>query len=119
SSDASSAAEEEEEIWENTFDWLYNLTEKISEALREQTRIERQYNKILKDRFGTSADLLQNVYDQIAALEYQAELEKEMIERRTEEMNKLMKDNSDLNKYAIYNWDAQTIEINWDEIDKV
>lgn len=119
SSSASSAAEEEEEIWENTFDWLYNLTEKISEALREQTRIERQYNKILKDRFGTSADLLQNVYDQIAALEYQAELEKEMIERRTEEMNKLMKDNSDLNKYAIYNWDAQTVEINWDEIDKV
>ena len=119
SSSASSVAEEEEEIWENTFDWLYNLTEKISEALREQTRIERQYNKILKDRFGTSADLLQNVYDQIAALEYQAELEKEMIERRTEEMNKLMKDNSDLNKYAIYNWDAQTIEINWDEIDKV
>lgn len=119
SSSASSAAEEEEEIWENTFDWLYNLTEKISEALREQTRIERQYNKILKDRFGTSADLLQNVYDQIAALEYQAELEKEMIERRTEEMNKLMKDNSDLNKYATYNWDAQTIEINWDEIDKV
>lgn len=119
SSKTSSAAEEEEEIWENTFDWLYNLTEKISEALREQIRIERQYNKILKDRFGTSADLLQNVYDQIAALEYQAELEKEMIERRTEEMNKLMKDNLDLNKYAIYNWDAQTIEINWDEIDKV
>lgn len=119
SSSNASATEEEEEIWENTFDWLYNLTEKISEALREQTRIERQYNRILKDRFGTSADLLQNVYDQIAALEYQAELEKEMIERRTEEMNKLMKDNSDLNKYAIYNWDAQTIEINWDEIDKV
>lgn len=118
-SSSTSSAAEEEEIWENTFDWLYNLTEKISEALREQTRIERQYNKILKDRFGTSADLLQNVYDQIAALEYQAELEKEMIERRTEEMNKLMKDNSDLNKYATYNWDAQTIEINWDEIDKV
>lgn len=112
-------AEEEEEIWENTYDWLYNLTEDINEALRERERIERRYDEILKDRSTTYQDLLDNVYDQLDALQKEYDLQEEMLQKRTEEMQRYLKENQELSKYATFNWEDQTIEINWDEIDKV
>lgn len=122
SSSAGNTAEEvteEEEIWENTYDWLYNLTEDINEALRERERIERRYDQILKDRSSTSQDLLQNVYDQLDALQKQYDLEEQMFNKRKEEMQRYLKENQNLSKYATFNWNDQTIEINWDAINKV
>ena len=119
SSSSTSSAAEEEEVWENTFDWLYNLTEDINEALRERERIERRYDEILKDRSTTYQDLLDNVYDQLDALQKEYDLQEEMLQKRTEEMQRYLKENQELSKYATFNWEDQTIEINWDEIDKV
>lgn len=112
-------AEEEKEIWENTYDWLYNLTEDINEALRERERIERRYDEILKDRSTTYQDLLDNIYDQLDALQKEYDLQEEMLQKRTEEMQRYLKENQELSKYATFNWKDQTIEINWNEIDKV
>ena len=119
SSSSKKEAEEEKEIWENTYDWLYNLTEDINEALRERERIERRYDEILKDRSTTYQDLLNNVYDQLDALQKEYDLQEEMLQKRTEEMQRYLKENQELSKYATFNWEDQTIEINWDEIDKV
>lgn len=119
SSSSKQEAEEEKEIWENTYDWLYNLTEDINEALRERERIERRYDEILKDRSTTYQDLLDNVYDQLDALQKEYDLQEEMLQKRTEEMQRYLKENQELSKYATFNWEDQTIEINWDEIDKV
>ena len=119
SSSSKKEAEEEKEIWENTYDWLYNLTEDINEALRERERIERRYNEILKDRSTTYQDLLDNVYDQLDALQKEYDLQEEMLQKRTEEMQRYLKENQELSKYATFNWEDQTIEINWDKIDKV
>lgn len=119
SSSSKKEAEEEKEIWENTYDWLYNLTEDINEALRERERIERRYDEILKDRSTTYQDLLDNVYDQLDALQKEYDLQEEMLQKRTEEMQRYLKENQELSKYATFNWEDQTIEINWDEIDKV
>lgn len=119
SSSSKEEAEEEKEIWENTYDWLYNLTEDINEALRERERIERRYDEILKDRSTTYQDLLDNVYDQLDALQKEYDLQEEMLQKRTEEMQRYLKENQELSKYATFNWEDQTIEINWDEIDKV
>lgn len=119
SSSSKKEAEEEKEIWENTYDWLYNLTEDINEALRERERIERRYDEILKDRSTTYQDLLDNVYDQLDALQKEYDLQEEMLQKRTEEMQRYLKENQELSKYATFNWGDQTIEINWDKIDKV
>lgn len=119
SSSSKKEAEEEKEIWENAYDWLYNLTEDINEALRERERIERRYDEILKDRSTTYQDLLDNVYDQLDALQKEYELQEEMLQKRTEEMQRYLKENQELSKYATFNWEDQTIEINWNEIDKV
>lgn len=119
SSSSKKEAKEDKKNWENTYDWLYNLTEDINEALRERERIERRYDEILKDRSTTYQDLLDNVYDQLDALQKEYDLQEEMLQKRTEEMQRYLKENQELSKYATFNWEDQTIEINWDEIDKV
>lgn len=112
-------AEEAAEIWENTFDWLYNLTEDINEILRDREKLEREYDRILAKRNTTAKDLWDNVQDQLAVLETERSKQQEMYDKRKWEMEDYISKNSDLQKYAWYNWDDMTIEIDWDRIDAV
>lgn len=112
-------AEEAAEIWENTFDWLYNLTEDINEILRDREKLEREYDRILSKRNTTAKDLWDNVQDQLAVLETERSKQQEMYDKRKWEMEDYISKNSDLQQYAWYNWDDMTIEIDWDKIDAV
>lgn len=114
-----SSSKKEEEKWENPYDWLYNLTEDINEELRTREKLERRYDRILENRKKTGKDLLKNVQDQIKSLETQRKLEQEMYDKRTQEMKKVLKENQKYSDYATFNWKDNTIEINWDKIDKV
>ncbi len=116
---AAADAEEAAEIWENTFDWLYNLTEDINEILRDREKIERQYDKILAKRNTTAKDLWENVQEQLAVLEVERQKQQEMYDKRKWEMEDYLSKNSGLAQYATYNWDDMTIEIDWDKIDAV
>lgn len=112
-------AEEAAEIWENTFDWLYNLTEDINEILRDREKLEREYDRILAKRNTTAKDLWDNVQGQLVVLETERSKQQEMYDKRKWEMEDYISKNSDLQKYAWYNWDDMTIEIDWDKIDAV
>lgn len=114
-----SDAEEEAEIWENTFDWLYNLTQDINEELREREKLEKKYNRLIEDRNKSATDILQNIRAQEASLKQQQKLQQEMYDKRKQEMKRTLSEYSDVSQYGTYNWSDNTVEINWDAINKV
>lgn len=115
----SGGSTKKEEPWENPYDWLYNLTEKINKKLREREKIERRYNKLIESRRVTSAQLLANAVSELNNLKAQSVLQNEMLARRKEEMQDEMNEYSSLLKYGSYNFDTGLIQINWDLIDSV
>ena len=119
SSDTKGKAEEEAEIWENTFDWLYNLTQDINEELREREKLEKKYNRLIEDRNKSATDILENVRAQEASLEQQRKLQQQMYDKRKQEMQRTLSEYSDVSQYGTYNWSDNTVEINWAAIDKV
>lgn len=117
--EAEESAEEAAEIWENSFDWLYNLTEDINEQLRIREELEWEYDKAVEDTSKNASDLLENIKAQNASLEEQRRLYNEMIRKRQQEMRNTLSEYSDLSQYGTFNWDDNTIEINWDLINSV
>lgn len=107
------------EEWENPYDWLYNLTEKINNKLREREKLERRYNKLVEGRKATTAQLLATSDLELKNLESQNKLQSEMLAKRKEEMKKELGEYSDMSKYASYDFETGLIQINWDLIDSV
>lgn len=117
--------------WKNPYDKYYNLTEKINEALRTREKIERDYDRILKRRERTAAELLENSAQEIANLRQEVEYQKRLQAGRREQIQNVAGeryDNGDqittfekmgVTKYANYNFDTQTIEIDWAAIEAV
>ena len=117
--------------WKNPYDKYYNLTEKINEALRTREKIERDYDRILKRRERTAAELLKNSAQEIANLRQEIVYQQRLQAGRREQIENLAKeryDNGDqrttfeqmgVTKYANYNFDTQTIEIDWAAIEAV
>lgn len=113
------SSKKKDDVWENEFDWLYNLTEDINELLREREEIEKRYDLILEKRNASISDLIELTKLQLRNLENERDLQQEMLEKRKQEMTEYIAANSDLQKYATYNWEDQTIEIDWDKINSV
>ena len=107
------------EEWENPYDWLYNLTEKINNKLREREKLERRYNKLVEGRKATTAQLLATSDLELENLEKQNKLQSEMLAKRKEEMKKELGEYSDMSKYASYDFGAGLIQIDWELIDSV
>lgn len=105
--------------WENTLDKFYNTLEDINEELRIREKLEREFAKISEDGVGNSEQLLQNLLDQEAALKRQEKLQRRLLEGKKAEIKQYLKDNASLGGYATYNWSDNTIEINWDAINRV
>ena len=108
--------------WENSYDKLYNTLRKIDEELRERNRLEREYDKLLKARGTTASQLSKNVDKQLAQLEQEAKLQRELIAGRTQQIKDELSEKSSLSKYATATFDEYgelQIRINWDEINKV
>ena len=72
--------------WENPYDELYNLTEKINEALRTREALERRYQKIAKLSVTTAGEMRKAFKDQISQLRYELELQKQLQEGRLKQL---------------------------------
>ena len=44
---------DKKDVWDNPYDILYNLTEKINEALRDREKLEKTYDRLLVDRYAS------------------------------------------------------------------
>lgn len=164
----------QEDKWENSYDWLYNLTQDINAELEKREKLELKYNNILKDRNKTAKELYQNAKAQLASLEKSRSLNSEAYEKRKAELQleakqataqytndtrfnmkwgtgltsgsgsssglhvinlagsgggsedtkkdqgkRTMLSEAELGRYATFNWDDNTVEINWDAVNQI
>lgn len=119
SKDSKKDSSKEEEKWENTYDWLYNLTQDINEQLRIREKLERNYDRLLQDTSKSAADLHKNLQEQLNTLEKQKDMYQEMYDNRKKELEGVLKAGKNYSEYATYNWKDNTVEINWDKLNKV
>ena len=117
--------------WKNPYDKYYNLTEKINEALRTREKLERDYDRILNRRERTVQEILDNSQAEIDNLRKEIQYQKQLQAGRREQILNVGSeryDNGDtittfekmgVTKYAGYNFDTQTIEIDWAAIEAV
>lgn len=111
--------EKEEEKWENTYDWLYNLTQDINEQLRIREKLEKKYDRLLQDTSKSASDLQKNLEEQLNTLEKQRDMYQEMYNNRKEELKGVLEAGKGYSKYATYNWKDNTVEIDWAELNKI
>ena len=105
--------------WENPYDKLYNLQEKINQDIREREQLERRYNRLIDRRLATAAELQRISQAEIDSLREQAKLQQQMVEGRQEMMQEEMEENAELQKYATIDINSGEITIDWELIDKV
>lgn len=119
SSSSSSEKEPTKEEWRSTFDWLYNLLEDIVELEREQKELQNEQNRILQNDDATGIDLYENFVKQSANLLTQLAYQTKTNGLRQREMREFMDANSQYGDYFRYNWNDQTLEIDWDAINEI
>ena len=114
--------------WENPYDKFYNLTETINKNLREREKLERTYNKLLREQqhILNTIDYEKNLSDQISNLKQQANklrreyaLQSTMYSGKGNELQSYMAKNSSMRKYGYYDAASQQIVIDWNAINKV
>lgn len=132
SSSGGSSSSETPSYWENPYDELYNLQEKINEALRTRETLERNYQKLLKQEAATLSDIRKSYYDQINNLRAEANLQEQLAAGRLrqinnignekytdEEGNKVSYSSLGVTKYASYNADTGLITIDWEGLEEI
>lgn len=136
SSTGGSSSEKKESTWENPYDKLYNLTEKINEALRQREKLEREYDRILERRGSTFRELRKNYNAQLQSLQKEIALQNQLRAGRLAQLNALFSEtykgqDSEGNeltksfadwgvtKYGSYNPNTGLLQIDWNAIDRV
>ena len=126
-------SKEKEKYWDNPYDELYNLLEAQNELLRTREKLEREYDRILQKRSSTAQELKQNSLDEIANLQKELDIQRQIQEGRVRMMNELgakgtYRDEEGnektfnqwgVTKYGGYDSNTGQMWIDWNEIDKV
>lgn len=105
--------------YENKYDKRYNLVEDITEEQRTLNKLEAEYQALLEGSNTSAQKLLKNYDKQVSSLEKQEKLNQKLLTYRKNDMKFLLSQNSKYSQYATYNKKDNTIEINWDKINKI
>ena len=121
-----------QKYWDNPYDELYNLLEKQNEALRTREKLEREYDRILKDRSKSAKQLLQNSLDEITNLRKELGIQEQIQAGRIRMINELgsksYRDSEGNSRsfnswgasdYAHYDFERNVVVIDWNAIDRV
>ena len=132
SGSSGSSSSETPSYWENPYDELYNLQEKINEALRTREALERNYQKLLKQEAATLSDIRKSYYDQINNLRAEANLQEQLAAGRLRQINNIGSElytddegnrtsysSLGVTKYASYNADTGLITIDWEGLEAI
>lgn len=102
--------------WENPYDVFYNTLAKINKSLRERERLEREYQRLMDRGDATGKKLLNNLELQAAELQEEANLQRDIVKGREQQMKKYVASQG-LQEYA---WiEDGEVRINWAEINKI
>ena len=105
--------------YENKHDKRYNLVQDIAEEQRTLNRLQDQYNDLLFSANVSAENLSKNYQDQIASLKKTQKLNQQILDYRKKDLEEYLNENSQYSQYGTYNWEDNTIEINWDEINAI
>lgn len=119
SSSGSSSKSDDGDKWRNEFDWLYNLMEDLIELGRDQEKLDEKYEDYLADISKTAGDLVRVTAEQYRNLYAQQVRQELAYEKRLQEMREYLAVNAQYAEYGTYNFDDQTIEIDWDKIEAI
>lgn len=78
----SSSSAKEETPWENPYDRLYNLTQRINTEIRKRNRLESEYNRLVQYGLGNASDLAKKTEQERKSLEQQKALQQQLIAER-------------------------------------
>lgn len=106
-------------VYKNEYDKRYNLVEDIAEEQRTLNKLEAEYQDLLEGSNTSAQKLLKNYDKQVSSLEKQQKLNQKLLTYRKKDMKSLLSQNSKYSQYATYNQKDNTIEINWDKINKI
>ena len=119
SSSGSSSKSDDGDKWRNEFDWLYNLMEDLVELGRDQEKLDEKYEDYLADISKTAGDLVRITAEQYRNLYAQQVRQELAYEKRLQEMREYLAVNAQYAEYGTYNFEDQTIEIDWDKIEAI
>lgn len=115
-SSSSSSSSKEKTPWENPYDRLYNLTQKINTEIRKRNRLEAEYNRLVQYGLGNAADLAKKTEQERKSLEQQKALQQQLLAERKKDIEKL--NNNKYSKYAYYDMATGNVVLNNDLISK-
>ena len=115
-SSSSSSSAKEETPWENPYDRLYNLTQKINTEIRKRNRLESEYNRLVQYGLGNASDLAKKTEQERKSLEQQKALQQQILAERKKDVEKLNKNK--YSKYARYDMATGNIVIDYNLINK-
>lgn len=113
---SSSSSAKEETPWENPYDRLYNLTQKINTEIRKRNRLESEYNRLVQYGLGNASDLAKKTDQERKSLEQQKALQQQILAERKKDIEKL--NNNKYSKYARYDMATGNIVIDYNLINK-
>ena len=113
---SSSSSSKEETPWENPYDRLYNLTQKINTEIRKRNRLEAEYNRLVQYGLGNASDLAKKTEQERKSLEQQKALQQQLLTERKKDVEKLNK--NQYSKYARYDMATGNIVIDYNLINK-
>lgn len=118
--------------WLNPYDKFYNLTEQINEALRQREKLERNYDRILKNRLSKQRDIQANTQARLNSLKQEIAMNRALLAGRQSQVDavlneKFLDDNKNIRtfrefgvgRYANYNTERGTIEIDWEGLERL
>lgn len=115
-SGSSSSSSKEKTPWENPYDHLYNLTQKINTEIRKRNRLEAEYNRLVQYGLGNAVDLAKKTEQERKSLEQQKALQQQLLAERKKDVEKLNKNK--YSKYARYDMATGNVVIDYNLINK-
>ena len=112
----SSSSANEKTPWENPYDRLYNLTQRINTEIRKRNRLESEYNRLVQYGLGNASDLAKKTEQERKSLEQQKALQQQLLAERKKDVEKL--NNNKYSKYAYYDMATGNVVLNNDLINK-
>lgn len=113
---SSSSSANEKTPWENPYDRLYNLTQRINTEIRKRNRLESEYNRLVQYGLGNAADLAKKTEQERKSLEQQKALQQQLLAERKKDVEKLNK--NQYSKYARYDMATGNVVIDYNLINK-
>lgn len=100
-------------IWENTYDWIYNYTEQVNALTREREKLERKFERTLENEVHTAAELRDITLDEVDALKRRARMSGDAALKAQKETQTLFGANSKYSDYLVYNQQTGAITANY------